>query len=117
MGRMKTGRMESTSRVVFNEFGLSSFLKLPKAVQKQALKKIYEVVGASPESAGYPLKRELSGFRGIHTNRYRIVWRALTLASGEVIADISYVGIRKEGNKRQDIYAEAQKMLTWLRWP
>jgi mRNA-degrading endonuclease RelE of RelBE toxin-antitoxin system len=108
--------MTSSSRVVFNEYGLQSLLKLPGSVQKQALKKAREVVAAAPETSGYPLKRELSGFRGIHTNRYRIIWRVLTLESGMTIADISYVGIRAQDDRR-DAYAEAQRVLDNLDWP
>ena len=105
-----------SSRVVFNEHGLKSLLKLPTSVQKQAVKKAREVISAAPEAAGYPLKRELAGFRGIHTSRYRIIWRILTLENGTKIADISYVGIRAQDDRR-DAYAEAQRVLDNLDWP
>lgn len=108
--------MKSSSRVVFNEYGLESLLRLQPSIQKQVLKKAREVVGAAPETAGYPLKRELAGFRGIHTDRYRIIWRILTLESGEAMADISYVGIRAEGDRR-DAYVAAQRVLDRLDWP
>jgi mRNA-degrading endonuclease RelE of RelBE toxin-antitoxin system len=109
--------MGNASRVVFNEYGLGSFLKLPPTVQKQVLKKVRQVIGAAPETAGYPLKRELVGFRSIHINRYRIVWRVLMLANGESIAEISYVGIRAEGDKQRDTYAEVQKVLSRYNLP
>jgi mRNA-degrading endonuclease RelE of RelBE toxin-antitoxin system len=107
--------MKRSSRVVFNEYGLESLLALPSSVQKQALKKARGIIGASPDEAGYPLKRELAGFRGIHAGRYRIIWRVLTLESGETVADISYVGIRAADDSR-DAYTEAQRVLERLDW-
>lgn len=106
--------MKQTSGVVFNECGVQSLLKLPKAVQKQALNKASGIIAEEPEQAGYPLKRELAGFRGIHFGRYRIVWRVLTLEGGEKVADVSYVGIRAEGDQERDAYAIFQKLLE--RW-
>lgn len=93
------------SRASFHVVGVESLLRQPKQVQKQALKKVREVVARAPTTAGYPLKRELSGFRGIHTSRYRIIWRVLALEDGEEIAEIVYVGKRAEGD-REDAYAE-----------
>lgn len=93
------------SRASFHVVGVESLLRQPKQVQKQALKKVREVVAIAPTIAGYPLKRELSGFRGIHTSRYRIIWRVLALEDGEEIAEIVYVGKRAEGD-REDAYAE-----------
>jgi mRNA-degrading endonuclease RelE of RelBE toxin-antitoxin system len=93
------------SRTTFHVVAVESLLRLPKQVQKQALKKVRDVVDVAPTSAGYPLKRELHGFRGIHAGRYRIIWRILSLESGEEIAEICYVGVRKEGD-REDAYSE-----------
>jgi mRNA-degrading endonuclease RelE of RelBE toxin-antitoxin system len=70
-------------RLFVNRTGIESLLELPKNIQRQALRKM-ETIGASPESAGYPLRKPLQGFRGIHSGRYRIVWRLLTLEEGEL---------------------------------
>lgn len=70
-------------------------------------------IEAAPESAGYPLRNPLQGFRGIHSGRYRIIWRLLTLEVGEVAAEVVYVGIRSEGDQR-DAYAELQKLFNTL---
>lgn len=94
-----------TDRATFHRIGVESLLTLPKKVQKQALRKVREVIGASPAEAGYPLHGPLKDFRGIHTGRYRIIWRILALADGEEVAEICYVGKRAEGD-REDAYEE-----------
>ena len=97
-----------------NHAGLESLLELPKSVQRQALKKMRQIE-AAPESAGYPLRGKLAGFRGVHSGRYRIIWRILTLESGQDVAEVCYVGIRSEGDER-DAYAEAEKLFGNLGW-
>src|SRR5215210_3661604 len=95
-------------RLFVNRTGIESLLQLPKNIQRQALRKM-ETIGVSPESAGYPLRRPLQGFRGIHSGRYRIIWRLLTLVEGELAAEVVYVGIRSEDDQR-DAYAELQRL-------
>jgi len=46
----------------------------------------------------------------MHSGRYRILWRVLTLESGIETAEVVYVGIRSEGDDR-DAYREVEKML------
>lgn len=100
-------------RATFHRLGVESLFKLPKQVQKQSLRKVREVVELAPTSAGYPLHGPLSGFRGIHTSRYRIIWRVLVLQDGEEIAEVCYVGKRAEGD-REDAYAEFLRMFDIL---
>lgn len=103
----------SPKRKLFvNRVGVESLLELPKNVQRQALSKM-DTIEAMPDSAGYPLRKPLQGFRGIHTGRYRIIWRLLTLEEGDVAAEVVYVGIRSEGDQR-DAYAEFQKLFNTL---
>ncbi|MDP9410027.1 MAG: hypothetical protein M3P70_05895 [Actinomycetota bacterium] len=99
-------------RLFANRAGVESLLELPKNIQRQALRKM-GTIEAAPESAGYPLRNPLQGFRGIHSGRYRIIWRLLTLEAGEVAAEVVYVGIRSEGDQR-DAYAELQKLFNTL---
>ena len=99
-------------RLFVNRVGVESLLELPKSVQRQALRKM-ETIEAAPESAGYPLHKPLQGLRGIHTGRYRIIWRLLTLEEGDVAAEIVNVGIGSEGDQR-DAYAELQKLFNTL---
>lgn len=84
---------------------MESLLALPKKVQKQVLKKAREVIDSAPADAGYPLHGSLKGYRGIHTGRYRIIWRILTLRDGAEVAEVCYVGKRAEGD-REDAYEE-----------
>ena len=95
-------------RLFVNSVGVESLLELPKTIQRQALRKM-ETIEATPESAGYPLRKPLQGFRGIHSGRYRVIWRLLTLEEGETAAEVVYVGIRAEGDQR-DAYAELQRL-------
>lgn len=88
--------------------GVESLLALPTNIQKQAVRKM-RTIEAAPASAGYPLRRPLQSFRGIHSGRYRIIWRLLTLEDGEQVAEVVYVGIRSEGDER-DAYAEFARM-------
>ena len=60
-----------------------------------------ETIEAAPESAGYPLRKPLQGFRGFHGSRYRIIWRLLTLDDGEIAAEVVYAGIRAAGDQRR----------------
>lgn len=69
-----------------------------------------QVIEVAPEGAGYPLRGPLQGFRSIHSGRYRIIWRLLSLESGAEIAEVVYVGIRSEGDDR-DAYREVEKVL------
>jgi hypothetical protein len=62
-------------------------------------------IEAAPSSVGYPLR----GFRGVHSGRYRIIWRLHTLETGERVAEVVYVGIRSEGDDR-DAYAEFERL-------
>jgi mRNA-degrading endonuclease RelE of RelBE toxin-antitoxin system len=96
-------------KLLVNRIGVETLLELPPTIQKQALRKM-ETVEAAPASAGYPLRRPLQGFRGIHSGRYRIIWRLLTLEDGEQVAEVVYVGIRSEGAER-DAYAEFSRLL------
>jgi mRNA-degrading endonuclease RelE of RelBE toxin-antitoxin system len=96
-------------KLLVNRIGVETLLELPPTIQKQALRKM-ETVEAAPASAGYPLRRPLQGFRGIHSGRYRIIWRLLTLEDGEQVAKVVYVGIRSEGDER-DAYAEYSRLL------
>ncbi len=106
------GTSSPKRRLFVNRAGVESLLELPKNIQRQALRKM-GTVEAAPESAGYPLRKPLQGFRGIHSGRYRIIWRLLTLEEGEVAAEVVYVGIRSEGDQR-DAYAELQKLFNAL---
>ena len=96
-------------KLLVNRIGVETLLELPPTIQKQALRKM-ETVEAAPASAGYPLRRPLQGFRGIHSGRYRIIWRLLALEDGEQVAEVVYVGIRSEGDER-DAYAEFSRLL------
>ena len=51
----------------------------------------------------------LQEFRGIHSGRYRIIWRLLTLEGGEQVAEVVFVGIRAQGDER-DAYAEFARL-------
>jgi mRNA-degrading endonuclease RelE of RelBE toxin-antitoxin system len=95
-------------RLFVNRVGVESLLELPKTIQRQALRKM-ETIEAAPESAGYPLRSPLQGFRGIHSGRYRVIRRIITLEEGETAAEVVYVGIRAEGDQR-DAYAELQRL-------
>ena len=95
-------------RLLVNRTGVESLLELPKKVQQQALRKM-ETIEATPASTGYPLRKPLQNFRGIHSGRYRIIWRLIALEDGEQIAEIVYVGIRSEGDER-DAYTEFTRL-------
>lgn len=99
------------SRTTFRPVGVESLLLSPKKVQKQALKKVREVIDSAPADAGYPLHGSLKGYRGIHTGRYRIIWRILALRDGGEVAEICYVGKRAEGD-REDAYEEFARIFS-----
>ena len=95
-------------KLVVNRVGVESLLELPSRIQKQAVRKM-RTIETAPTSVGYSLRGPLRGFRGIHSGRYRIIWRLLTLEDGEQIAEVVYVGIRSEGDER-DAYAEFARL-------
>jgi mRNA-degrading endonuclease RelE of RelBE toxin-antitoxin system len=95
-------------RLLVSRAGVESLLELPSSIQKQAVRKM-RTIEAAPASAGYPLRKPLQGFRGIHSGRYRVIWRLLTLEDGEQIAEVVYVGIRSEGDEK-DAYAEFARL-------
>jgi mRNA-degrading endonuclease RelE of RelBE toxin-antitoxin system len=106
------GRQSPRGRLFVNRVGLESLLELPRTIQRQALRKM-ETIEAAPGSAGYPLRKPLQRFRGIHSGRYRIIWKILTLEEGETAAEVVYVGIRSDGDQR-DAYAELQRLFGTL---
>ena len=106
--------MPEGKRLLVNRAGLESLLGLPKSVQRQALRKMRDIE-AAPESMGYPLRGPLAGFRGVHSGRYRIIWRIITVESGDSLAEVCYVGIRSQGDER-DAYTEAEKLFGNLGW-
>lgn len=95
-------------RLLVNRTGVESLLELPKKIQKQALRKM-ETIEAAPASAGYPLRKPLQEFRGIHSGRYRIIWRLIALEDETQVAEVVYAGIRSEGDER-DAYAEFTRL-------
>jgi mRNA-degrading endonuclease RelE of RelBE toxin-antitoxin system len=95
-------------RLLVSRAGVESLLELPSSIQKQAVRKM-QTIEVAPASAGYPLRKPLQGLRDIHSGRYRIIWRLLTLEDGEQIAEVVYVGIRSEGDER-DAYAEFARL-------
>lgn len=95
-------------RLFVSRTGVESLLELPAKIQKQAVRKM-QTIEAAPASAGYPLRGELSGFRGIHSGRYRIIWQVATLEDDHEAAVVMYVGIRAEGDER-DAYAEFARL-------
>jgi mRNA-degrading endonuclease RelE of RelBE toxin-antitoxin system len=95
-------------KLVVSRTGVESLLELPVKIQRQAVRKM-ATIEAAPSSAGYPLRKPLHGFCGIHSGRYRIVWKLLTLEDGAQAADVEYVGIRSEGDER-DAYAEFSRL-------
>lgn len=95
-------------KLLVNRTGVESLLELPAKIQRQAVRKM-ETIEAAPASAGYPLRKPLQDFRGIHSGRYRIIWRLLALKDGERVAEVVYVGIRSEGDER-DAYAEFSRL-------
>ncbi len=95
-------------KLLVSRAGVESLLELSSGIQKQAVRKM-QTIEAAPSSAGYPLRKPLQGFRGIHSGRYRIIWRLLALEDGEEVAEVVYVGIRSEGDDR-DAYAEFARL-------
>ena len=95
-------------KLFVSRVGVESLLELPPKIQKQAVRKM-QSIEAAPSSAGYPLRGELHGFRSIHSGRYRIIWRLLTLDDGAQVAEVVYVGIRSKGDER-DAYAEFSRL-------
>jgi len=89
---------------------VEGLLALPTQAQRQALKKMAREIEVEPSKVGYPLKRKLAGFRGVHSGRYRIIWRVLTTEDGREKPEVVYVGIRAEGDER-DAYAELQRLM------
>lgn len=61
------------------------------------------------------MRGKLAGFRGVHSGRYRIIWRITPLESGEKAAEVCYVGIRSEGDE-SDAYAEAERLFGSMGW-
>ena len=94
-------------RLFVNRVGVESLLELPKSIQRQALRKM-ETIEAAPESAGYPLRKPLQGFRGIHSGRYRVIWRIITLEEGETAAEESM--LESAPRVIRDAYAELQRL-------
>jgi mRNA-degrading endonuclease RelE of RelBE toxin-antitoxin system len=102
-------RTNPRTKLLVNRTGVESLLELPPKIQRQAVRKM-ETIEAAPASAGYPLHKPLQGFRAIHSGRFRIIWRLVTLVEdSEQVAEVVFVGIRAEGDER-DAYTEFAKL-------
>lgn len=106
--------MAKSSRLFLNRGALEGILELPAKVRRQVLRKLRDVE-AAPENVGYPPRRPLHGFRGIHSGGCRIIWRMVGLEGGERAAEVCYVGIRSRGDER-DACTEAERIFGSLGW-
>ena len=83
--------------------------KLDNKSQQQVLQKI-EVLKQYPLKVGKPLKGNLQDYRSIRAvgQRYRIIYQ---VKENEIEVIIVAVGIRRDGDKKRDIYALMKKYL------
>ena len=81
--------------------------KLDKKSQQQIIEKI-EVLREDPLKVGKPLKGNLRDYRSIRSvgQRYRIIYQ---VKETEVEVIIVAVGIRREGDRKNDIYELLKK--------
>ena len=83
--------------------------KLDTKSQQQVLQKI-EVLKEYPLKVGQPLKGNLQDYRSIRAvgQRYRIIYQ---VKENEIAVIIVAVGIRRDGDKKRDIYELMKKYL------
>ena len=83
--------------------------KLDNKSQQQVLQKI-EVLKQYPLKVGKPLKGNLQDYRSIRAvgQRYRIIYQ---VKENEIEVIIIAVGIRRDGDKKRDIYELMKKYL------
>ena len=83
--------------------------KLDTKSQQQVLQKI-EVLKQYPLKVGKPLKGNLQDYRSIRAvgQRYRIIYQ---VKENEIEVIIVAVGIRRDGDKKRDIYELMKKYL------
>ena len=83
--------------------------KLDNKSQQQVLQKI-EVLKQYPLKVGKPLKGNLEDYRSIRAvgQRYRIIYQ---VKENEIEVIIVAVGIRRDGDKKRDIYELMKKYL------
>jgi len=83
--------------------------KLDNKSQQQVLQKI-EVLKQYPLKVGKPLKGNLQDYRSIRAvgQRYRIIYQ---VKENEIEVIIVAVGIRRDGDKKRDIYELMKKYL------
>ena len=81
--------------------------KLDKKSQQQIIEKI-EVLKEEPLKVGKQLKGNLQDYRSIRSvgQRYRIIYR---VKETEIEVIVVAVGIRREGDKKNDIYELMKK--------
>ena len=81
--------------------------KLDNKSQQQILEKI-EVLKSEPLKVGKPLKGNLQDYRSIRSvgQRYRIIYQ---VKETEVEVIVVAVGIRRDGDKKNDVYELMKK--------
>ena len=81
--------------------------KLDSKSQQQVLEKI-EVLKEEPLKVGKPLKGNLQAYRSIRSvgQRYRIIYQ---VKETEIEVVVVAVGIRRDGDKKADIYELMKK--------
>ena len=81
--------------------------KLDSKSQQQVLEKI-EVLKEEPLKVGKPLKGNLQAYRSIRSvgQRYRIIYQ---VKEAEIEVVVVAVGIRRDGDKKADIYELMKK--------
>lgn len=83
--------------------------KLDGKSQRQIMEKI-DVLKEEPLKVGKPLKGNLQDYRSIRSvgQRYRIIYQVI---ENEIKVIVVAVGIRREGDKKNDIYELMKKYI------
>ena len=95
--------------VKLTEIAANYIASLDQKTQRQILEKI-EILKSEPLKVGKPLKGNLEAYRSIRSvgQRYRIIYQ---VKNTEVEVIIVAVGIRREGDKKHDIYELMKKYI------
>ena len=95
--------------IALTEIAATFIAKLDSKSQRQIIEKI-ELLKTEPLKLGKQLKGYLKDYRSIRSvgQRYRIIYQVKEI---EVQVIVVAVGIRREGDKKKDIYELMQKLM------
>ena len=98
-----------TYEIILKPAALEALKAIKDRRLQASIAKAVDSLSGEPEKKGKPLQKDLAGYRSVRVagQRYRVVYR---IEADQVVVIVVYLGIRKEGDKK-DVYTVVKKLI------